>query len=636
MRLGFKARINLSVAALVACSLFVLGAINIHSLKTYMVDSLTQTTMSTLYSQASEIETWVKDEISAIDHSAKLFSADLSQQENINLVTLLAASSNLNNAAIAYDDGRTYAAHGGDNGVFPVSEQFKQRPWYIQAKQQRQVILTDIYTDSVTNNPVISIAAPVYENGQFVGVLLGDLQLGEITQKVNEFRFAGGAATLVDNNFIFIASDDPTDIGKTPSQVSSDFIELEQSFKSRSNGNLLIPYLGTQMHGYFTRINLSNDVSWTLMIFVDEDTALTSVNEMVSDSIMLILVLILVSVIAIIMIMRHLYRPLIELKGAVQDLGKGSGDLTRRLTVHSNDDLGQISHGFNDFVSNLQHMMLKVVDSSTLISSNIEQLSTNAKQNESQLLTHSHETEQVVTAISQMSETAISVAENIVQSTQITQAANAEADQSKAVVHNAVSSVSSLVDEVDAMSERIQVMNQDANQINATLSVIGDIAEQTNLLALNAAIEAARAGEQGRGFAVVADEVRALAARTQQSTSEINEMLAKLLQGTNNVVTAMNNTKERCQSAANTTSEVSETLDQMGLSVNQIEQLSTQISTAAEEQSVVSNEVNQNMLTIRDIVNTLVQSGQETVKATDSVAKANQGLLSLVTQFKLK
>lgn len=488
----------------------------------------------------------------------------------------------------------------------------------------------------MTGKKVISAVTPIVNQGQFVGALLGDIQLDDIITQVSNMRFAGGAATLTDKNAVFFASDDPTDIGRTPSQVSPSFREMEEGFHRQESGHLSFPYLGIEFDGYYKRVNLTDDMYWTLMVFVDKGTALADVNVAVTNAVTTGIVLIAISVGAIILIINQIYKPLLRLKAAVLDLAQGSGDLTRRLEVNGNDDLAQISAGFNRFSSNLQDMMLQISDATQVISSSIEQLSHTAKENEQMLITHSSETDQVVTAITQMSESARTVAESVTQSNQITDAASKEAQQSLVIVNNAVSTVTSLVNDVEKMSESITSMNRDANKISEVLSVIGAISEQTNLLALNAAIEAARAGEQGRGFAVVADEVRALAARTQNSTTEISDMLTKLLEGTDSVVVAMDRTKQQCQTTADKTSEVSGSLNMMSSSVSDIDDLSTQIAAATEEQSTVAAELSRNMLSIREIVESLVVSGRQTVGATESLSQSNHDLEQLVSKFKLR
>ena len=280
-------------------------------------------------------------------------------------------------------------------------------------------------------------------------------------------------------------------------------------------------------------------------------------------------------------------------------------------------------------------MMLHIAQASQNISSSITQLGQSARDNETQLISHSAETEQVVTAITEMSESAHSVAVNVTESNKLTASANTGARESLAIVNNAVSNVESLVGEVETMSGRIAAMNNDTMKIYDVVNVIEEISAQTNLLALNAAIEAARAGEQGRGFAVVADEVRALAVRTQNSTSEISSMLQQLLDVTSSVVNSMKQTQQQCQSTADSTAQVSTSLTEMSQSVNEIDDVSTQIATATEEQSRVTEELSRNMLTIRDIVESLVVSGRQTVSATELLAQANSELDQLVRKFKL-
>ncbi|HAS6141197.1 TPA: HAMP domain-containing protein [Vibrio vulnificus] len=635
MTLGFKSRIYTSVALLVALSLGILGTLNIISLKEKMVASLVSETQNKLNYHVDELQHAIAIQLKAVEVGSKHFNASLSDEQNVNLVRLLAESAGISNIIMAYEDGRSYMSLHA-SGITTEEQNFSQRDWYRMAKGSQGVKLTEIYIDKITGEKVVSAIMPVYNGSEFQGVLLGDIPLAAIIKMVSNMRFAGGAATLTDKNAVFFASDDPNDIGKTPSQVSPVFSDMERAFFNQQQGHLQFPYLGIEFDGYFQRVNLTSDQYWTLMVFVDQDTALAGVREAQNEAIVTGVILLLVSAVVMVLTLEHAYRPLLKLKKAVLGLSKGSGDLTARLTVEGSDDLAQISEGFNRFVQSLQGMMLQVSEASQNISSNIVQLNQTAVENEKVLITHSAETDQVVTAITEMSESARSVAENVTQSNRITEGASKEAKQSLEIVNNAVSTVSALVNDVEEMSNRIVSMNQDANKISEVLNVIGEISEQTNLLALNAAIEAARAGEQGRGFAVVADEVRALAARTQNSTTEISEMLSKLLDGTSSVVASMERTKQQCQSTASKTSEVSNSLNLMSGSVRDIDDVSTQIAAATEEQSTVAAELSRNMLAIRDIVTNLVASGRQTVAATESLADSNHELDKLVSNFKLQ
>ncbi|EJN6714926.1 methyl-accepting chemotaxis protein [Vibrio vulnificus] len=635
MTLGFKSRIYTSVALLVALSLGILGTLNIISLKEKMVASLVSETQNKLNYHVDELQHAIAIQLKAVEVGSKHFNASLSDEQNVNLVRLLAESAGISNIIMAYEDGRSYMSLHA-NGITTEEQNFSQRDWYRMAKGSQGVKLTDIYIDKITGEKVVSAIMPVYNGSEFQGVLLGDIPLAAIIKMVSNMRFAGGAATLTDKNAVFFASDDPNDIGKTPSQVSPVFSDMERAFFNQQQGHLQFPYLGIEFDGYFQRVNLTSDQYWTLMVFVDQDTALAGVREAQNEAVVTGVILLLVSAVVMVLTLEHAYKPLLKLKKAVLGLSKGSGDLTARLTVEGGDDLAQISEGFNRFVQSLQGMMLQVSEASQNISSNIVQLNQTAVENEKVLITHSAETDQVVTAITEMSESARSVAENVTQSNRITEGASKEAKQSLEIVNNAVTTVSALVNDVEEMSNRIVSMNQDANKISEVLNVIGEISEQTNLLALNAAIEAARAGEQGRGFAVVADEVRALAARTQNSTTEISEMLSKLLDGTSSVVASMERTKQQCQSTASKTSEVSNSLNLMSGSVRDIDDVSTQIAAATEEQSTVAAELSRNMLAIRDIVTNLVASGRQTVAATESLADSNHELDKLVSNFKLQ
>ncbi|WP_368169155.1 methyl-accepting chemotaxis protein [Aeromonas sp. R4-3] len=323
------------------------------------------------------------------------------------------------------------------------------------------------------------------------------------------------------------------------------------------------------------------------------------------------------------------------LKLNIDALSAGDADLTARIQVKGHDELDNIALSVNRFIAYLQQMMVQVTDATDLITRELAQLDQQTGQARRILGEHASETDQVVTALTELSSTADSVAQHASDSASFTEAANGQAANSRKVVGSASASVVALIDEVDLAAAKVLEMQEDAKQIGSVLGVIGGIAAQTNLLALNAAIEAARAGEQGRGFAVVADEVRALAARTQNSTAEVGSMLSRLTQGVAEAVVAMEQTKRSCQAAADTTGQVTGGLDSMADSVVQIHDLSSQIATAAKEQSRVTEEINRNMVSIRDMLNLLVQNGSQTEQSAASLLGSNRQLLALVRRFKV-
>ncbi|MFQ2109166.1 methyl-accepting chemotaxis protein [Aeromonas rivipollensis] len=375
---------------------------------------------------------------------------------------------------------------------------------------------------------------------------------------------------------------------------------------------------------------------WLLTGYVDLDY-IRSMTQALNGKITLALLGVAALVLVISMVALNLaYRPILSLRDLVQELSRGSGDLTRRLTVTSKDDLGQISAGINRFIERLQEMMGEVREASGQLNEGISGLARQTGSAQGLLAEHVRETEQVVTAINEMSRTAVSVSESAASTAQLTGQSQQLASQSRRVVDQAMASVTALVTEVETTAHSIAAMQQDVQQIGSILGVIGGIAEQTNLLALNAAIEAARAGEQGRGFAVVADEVRSLAGRTQQSTAEIQTMLTRLQRGTQTVVAAMGNTRQSCQDAAENTSKVNASLDLMAGEVVEINDLISHIATAAEQQSAVAEEINRNMSAIAEVITQLKGNGERTVESSTSMQHTYDRLREIVGHFRLE
>ena len=326
--------------------------------------------------------------------------------------------------------------------------------------------------------------------------------------------------------------------------------------------------------------------------------------------------------------------PLEEVVDALNDIASGEGDLTRRLKSNGDDEVGRLSRAFNQFVGQIQDVVSQVGGTSQHVFELADRLKTASGQFIDQMQGHRRETEQVVTAVTEMSSTAQEVASSAANAATATSAASHEAADAQGVVATATRSINDLVGEVDQASQVIGQLEQETSKIGSVVEVIRGIAEQTNLLALNAAIEAARAGEQGRGFAVVADEVRSLAGRTQQSTLEINSMLQRLQAGVAQAVQVMDTSQERSQQTVQETSKIAHSLDGVATAVDTINEMNLQIATAAEEQNAVSEEINRNLVAIQHIVEQLALAAEDSERSTRDLADTGHQLNDLVSRFR--
>lgn len=630
--LSFKGKIIASVILLLTISLAISAVISNNQMSASMVSSIDKYSKLNVSTTADRITTWFSTMKTGLKKSAPDFAIRHDDNETLRMVKQIEFATQANDVVASYEDGSLYSALHGK-----VDIDARELAWYKDAKIQRKTVVTNIYKHSTTGELLISIAEPFFSDGQFSGVLLADIKLDVLQGMVEISVLEDSVTTLYNEDTMAIATTDPLEIvGQRAPNRNKEYTELKTHIENNDQGMIELDDYGFAKIVYFSTLVLDDNTVWKIIITLDKKSHLAAVNE--SSQVLLIsgIVLVLLSSLVIYVSLSRLYAPILALKDMINDLARGDGDLTQRLDVTRNDDLGEIAEAVNRFIINLQEMMLKIANSTVHISTGIGELRNQTEQNNQVLTEHANETEQVVVAITEMSSTADSVAQSAARSASFTQQTTEQANQSKVVVDTAVSGVADLVNEVESMATNIQTMNNDTKKISAVLGIIGGIADQTNLLALNAAIEAARAGEQGRGFAVVADEVRTLAARTQQSTSEINEMLTNLNRGTDSVVSAMDATRTSCEQTANTTASVNESLDCMTNSIVQINDLGIQIATAAEEQSSVTEEINRNMTAIRTMVTQLTQNGNKTMDSTHDLSNCNDELTQIISQFKLE
>ena len=327
--------------------------------------------------------------------------------------------------------------------------------------------------------------------------------------------------------------------------------------------------------------------------------------------------------------------PIKDMLLTFKDIASGEGDLTHRVEAQGQDEIAQLGKAFNQFVTKLHGIISEVSSATKNVTAATSEISGQTVNLNNQLQEHNHETEQVVTAVTEMSSTAHEVAQNANHVAHATNDANSDARKAQEVVQHSTNSIGSLEQNIATTSTHMNSLHDQSKKIDGVLQVIGDIAEQTNLLALNAAIEAARAGEQGRGFAVVADEVRNLASRTQGSTLEIKTMLDELHQLVEQAVSSMNDSSQTCQAVVQSSNDISMGLSDVSIAVDSINSMTDQIATAATEQSSVTEEINRNLVTIRDIVSSLLASSETSSAAVNELESAGSQLSRLVGQFKL-
>ena len=325
-------------------------------------------------------------------------------------------------------------------------------------------------------------------------------------------------------------------------------------------------------------------------------------HSVVQLSIARTLILGLVLAVVIYVLLRFLVKaPIVQLKDAMKDISQGEGDLTRRLSVNQKNEIGQLVDYFNQFMEKLQVSMQAVGEVSGQVEQSVVRLEESFNASRSLVSEQSSEIESIAAAVTESATASQNVSENAQATSSSAEEAYSSAEKSRDAMQHTVQAIQSLADQMEQTSGAMASLQGDVDSITEIMTVIRGIAEQTNLLALNAAIEAARAGEQGRGFAVVADEVRSLAAKTQESTGEIGEKIERLRTSAERGVALSESGRESSKTSVASVEEAQASLKVVFDAIAQINEMSSQIATAVEEQSQVSQETNKNIQRLSDL-----------------------------------
>jgi len=522
-----------------------------------------------------------------------------------------------------------------------ATENYYDQGWFETARQQSPgrcewwPAYADAGYEARTN-----CAMPIYKQGEFYGVSTIDLTLGffnELTKALEieleaEVLIIEGSGKLVsnlhsqDNDFVL---KNLQTISQTPfvsalsdalPEISDsvDYYETVYDREGQARTIIVMPVANTP---------------WYLAIDLPSQSLNVGTSSVIDTFLMLQIPMFSALIVLVIFAIGTLFRRVRHLVRSIEKLSSGNADLTMRLRIKNNDELDKISESINAFIQMLQELITDIVSGNQTTSRSIDGLNRQISKNSSLLDKQASETMVVVTAVNEMAVSADSVASIAAQSNEFVEQVNSNAQSTKGDLQSTKEIAHILSENVQVSMDTVLDLKSSAAEITQVLGVIGEIAEQTNLLALNAAIEAARAGEQGRGFAVVADEVRTLASRTHTSTLEINRMLETLQSGVDNVADAMERTKSSCEETMDKTAIAENKVDLVVTSVARIRELVSEIAIASKEQSHVANEVDSNMNSIKDLVDLLVVNRQETGDTRDSLNDSSKSLSDLVSRF---
>lgn len=466
------------------------------------------------------------------------------------------------------------------------------RDWYIDAKAKRKAFVTAPYISASTKKLSMTFVEPIIVNGEFKGALGGLVFLNSVMDSVLAINVQGdGYSTLFDENGKIIANPNVDLILKNATDLSP---SLDSNFfKGVNQGPKFKEFT---LNGKDTLMYASNikGSPWVLGMMMNRDVLDAPIKSLGYKTIIISLIIILIAGIIVTQVTRLLLRDLRRVSDSMEQIAKGDGDLTQRLTTNSKDEIAVLVANFNHFVELLHGTITHLKNIGQQLSQQATYAHDASGDSASKLEEQQHNISMVATAVHQMAQATQEIANNATNTANNADETVAASRLGQNQVTKSQNSIIALATEIQEVADVINNVSDNANGISTILTTISGIAEQTNLLALNAAIEAARAGEQGRGFAVVADEVRELSQRTYSSIEEIQKMIETLQGTTTSAVTKIQKSHKQAEDSVSDVNEAKQSLDTIQQSITQINDRAAQIATATEEQTSVTAEINQN------------------------------------------
>ena len=617
----------------IAASLILVLVLGLFTFNNYIaMRKQTEQQLSLVLQQNSEsvsqnIASWLNAKLAIVISIAKTHKANDSKA-----LTL----SQLNTAELAGSFKNTYI--GKSSGTFILNDQSvvlpadfdaTSRPWYKLVENKSNTAFTTPYIDVTTNELTISAVVPMLQNGQFSGVAGADIDMQTVTKIINDIDFLGlGYGFLLDNKGQVLSHPNAklnlkntSDIFGTNTPLQSEFTQYEINGESK-----LIS---------FTKISGIENVDWYLGVVIDKDKAYVSVSNFGQTAAVFMVIGIITIIIMMQLLLRYLMQPMNRLNDAIKDIAQGEGDLTRRLTVENDDEFGDLSHSFNIFIEKIQHSIEQVKESTEQLDTVIESLVSQTHSSLSMYDDQSKRTDSVAAAINQFSATSMDISNNAESASQLAKNADEHSTQNQEALSHSVTTIHQLSANMEKAQQTINSLNTHTASIGQVLEVIKGVSEQTNLLALNAAIEAARAGEAGRGFAVVADEVRQLAHRTQQSTQEIEDTVSQLQKGSNLAVELMKTSLQDSEKSVQQADAVGNLMSHVIQAIKQINDANHSVASATDEQNQVVKLLDTDIQTISALSIQGKANLNDTLNECTKLKQQFSALENMVQKFKV-
>ncbi|ATC96557.1 methyl-accepting chemotaxis protein [Pseudoalteromonas tunicata] len=506
--------------------------------------------------------------------------------------------------------------------------------WFFSFFNSKALYDTGIGPNKDTGELTLFINYLVKDSNNVLGVAGMGVGIGQLVTFINNFKIAQSGSVFV------VASDGTIKIHKNNQLLDKSNInqlpgltELKDQVLSKKSFVLTeIEIDGTP---YFLASDYIKELDWYVLAQVPQSEIYEELNSMTRDSALVAITIMFVFLLLSVGVAKGISAPIVHISELLKQIAEGEADLRKRLPVESQDELGHLAQNYNVFIGQLQSLIQQVLNSCQQLLNSVEEVNQLNKSTSVELAEQRDQTMQVATAVTQMGATIEEIAKNAVETANAAETATGKVHEGMGVVDDTIRYIQTLSGEMKVSGKVIYELAEHTESIGSILSVIRGISEQTNLLALNAAIEAARAGEQGRGFAVVADEVRSLAMRTQTSTEEIQNMIAKLQEGSKNAVGTIESGQIQVDKSVSASNKAGNALRSIDESVDTIKSMSIQMATATEQQNVVVHDINRNIVNISDVTLSTSESAIRSSESCDKLRTLTEELNQLVSRFKV-